>query len=200
MINPPVIRTASIEVLDYEALEHAGGVQFDDATRETLKHRAQQYLIDRAKEADIPNTRPVRTDLEAIEKHAAELGRLLTDPEKLPSASAAGPDCVEDEQALVDLLNRTRKRANAAQGNLTENSKGGRRPQKARRAMLADLHSIWQQSGGVGRGIYWNDIEGCYCGHFRDLAEQFVTELKEHEPRVDFYGLDKAVLSATKDG
>ncbi|HKJ74263.1 MAG TPA: hypothetical protein VKA19_09125 [Alphaproteobacteria bacterium] len=63
---------ATVETLDFAALERAANVTFDETARPELVRIADRYLSDLAEQRARPRARDVRRSLETLEKDARE--------------------------------------------------------------------------------------------------------------------------------
>jgi len=146
------------DYLDFEALESAGNVTFDEAARARFADAADRYMTNLAIEESDPGSREVQNKLKAMERHARELAKLLGDrrPQAVQAAQQeAFPFEQVDHKQFLSALSKIKVRAAKAHDHLTQAGNSGGRPrQLARHTLLVNIYELWKEAGGQGVGVY----------------------------------------------
>lgn len=188
------VMAVTVEALDFNALEQAGGVTFNEEQREALVRAADDYLTDLSEESEAPRSGDLRAHLKNLETHSKALARLVNDPEALPAVGEAFPWDRADPATFTGVLRELTTRARGARKKLTA-PKG--RPQKqGRTRLLHSLYQQWREAGGQGKGIWWNPYEGEWHGSYLCLANTLLEQLREYDRRVETDGIPAACRKA----
>ena len=167
---------------DWQIVEAAAGVSFDNFQHGRLADAVTRYLVDLAFEHAAPYSVDVRMRLEVISRHSKGLAEVLSMQDQAseeavnsvwPWSRTIDPGIVK---ALLWELSTLAKQRQLIAGRV------GRRRHAALSGFALEVRAIWHDAGGAGNGCYWNAAKGLYAGRLLDLIHSLITQVPDAEP------------------
>lgn len=178
---------------NWAPIESAAAVTFDSVQRQDIAEGVRDYLINLAVEQKAPSSKNMNQRLKAIHHHAGGLAKALTlaDEADQGAFNAAWPWDVEPNPEPFKRI--LRRLSLASKGLLEANdnrSVGGRPRHEALRQFVNAVHVTWQDAGGSGKGVFWDEGVSTHRGPLISIIESLLDQIpgsQQPNPRMIAY-------------
>lgn len=158
------------ETLDFPALEEAADVHFNEEHQERILDLINLYIENLYIQDHVPTDAEMKKRLGKIGRQADDLYKSLFDPSYKGKCALfyCWPSPEIDPQQVRLILTAIKEQAKAA--NQTISPTRGRRTDFVLRKFIRELHGIWREAGGTGRGANWG--AGPFLSFLQLILEQ----------------------------